>query len=57
MARLPADQVENYDPEFVFERLGRKGHIGFEVHDSHDSRERWAPGAVCRWRNIRITEL
>lgn len=52
-----ADRVENYDPEFVAERLGRKGHIAFEVHDSHDGRERWAPGAVCRWRNIRITEL
>lgn len=51
------EHVENFDAEAVVERLGRKGHIAFEVHDSHSGRERWAPGAVCRWRNVRITEL
>ncbi len=51
-----ADRVPGYDPEFIFERIGRKGHIGFEVHDS-PTRDRWAPGAECRWRNVKIKEL
>lgn len=51
-----ADQVPGYDPEAIFERIGRKGHIGLEVHDS-PTRDRWAPGAECRWRNVRIREL
>ncbi|MGH7139906.1 MAG: hypothetical protein ACREHD_29560 [Pirellulales bacterium] len=50
-----------YDTEAVFRRLGRAGHIGFEVHDvnlkSPLGQDRWAIGAVCRWRNISITEL
>ena len=51
------DHIKDFDPEYISERLGQKGHIALEVHDSPNSRERWAPGAVCRWRNIRITEL
>ncbi|MEM0896789.1 MAG: DUF1080 domain-containing protein [Verrucomicrobiota bacterium] len=51
-----ADRVPNYDPDDIFERIGRKGHIGLEVHDS-PTPDRWAPGAQARWRNIRITEL
>ena len=51
-----ADVVPGYDAEAIFERIGRKGHIAFEVHDS-PTRERWAPGAKCRWRNVRIREL
>ncbi|MEM9159186.1 MAG: DUF1080 domain-containing protein [Verrucomicrobiota bacterium] len=51
------ERVKGYDPDAVFERIGRKGHIALEVHDSPNSRERWAPGAVCRWRNLRIVEL
>lgn len=51
-----ADQVPNYDAEAIFKRIGRKGHIGLEVHDS-PTRDRWAPGAKCRWRNVRIREL
>jgi hypothetical protein len=54
-------QAKGYDPEVVAERLGRAGHIAFEVHDvslKHPlGRDRWAEGAVCRWRNISITEL
>lgn len=50
-----------YDAEAVFSRLGRAGHIGFEVHDvdlkNPLGQDRWATGAVCRWRNISITEL
>ena len=51
-----ADVVPDYDAEAIFKRIGRKGHIGFEVHDS-PTRERWAPGAKCRWRKVRIREL
>lgn len=51
-----ADQVPNYDPEEIFKLIGREGHIAFEVHDS-PTRDRWAPGAKARWRNIRIREL
>ncbi len=50
-----------FDAEQVAERLGRSGHIAFEVHDVNLNKplgqDRWAPGAVCRWRNIKITEL
>ena len=50
-----------YDAEAVFSRIGRAGHIGFEVHDVNLKnplgQDRWATGAVCRWRNISITEL
>jgi hypothetical protein len=45
----------------VIERLGSAGHIAFEVHDVNPNnplgQDRWAPGAVCRWRNINMTEL
>ncbi|MEM6777051.1 MAG: DUF1080 domain-containing protein [Planctomycetota bacterium] len=51
-----ADRVPGYDAEAIFERIGREGHIGLEVHDS-PTRDRWAPGAQCRWRNVRIREL
>ena len=40
--------------------LGVKGHIALEVHDNEwpgMGEARWAPGAVSRWRNIRIEEL
>jgi hypothetical protein len=50
-----------YDADAVFSRIGRAGHIGFEVHDvnlkSPLGQDRWATGAACRWRNIVITEL
>jgi hypothetical protein len=52
-ARLPR---EVFDPEGTLELLGTRGHIGFEVHDNDPGmgRERWAPEAACRWRNIRL---
>jgi hypothetical protein len=47
--------IPGYDPDALFERLGRAGRVGFEVHDNGPmGRNRWAPGAVCRWRRIRI---
>lgn len=54
-------QAKGYNAEAVARRLGRAGHIAFEVHDVDLKNplglDRWAPGAVCRWRNIMITEL
>jgi len=54
-------QAKGYDPKVVSERLGRAGHIAFEVHDVSLKNplgyDRWAIGAVCRWRNISIVEI
>jgi hypothetical protein len=49
----------NYDREAVRKLLGVKGHIALEVHDNDPGMgdARWAPGAACRWRNIRIRSL
>ena len=53
-----SDQVAGYDPETIFKLLGRTGHIGFEVHDNDSmGYNRWAPGAVCRWKNIQLKDL
>lgn len=53
-----ADRVPGYDAEAIFNRIGRTGHIGFEVHDNDSmGHNRWAPGAVCRWRNILMKEI
>lgn len=48
-----------YDAAEVSRRLGRAGHIAFEVHNSpkDPGQDRWAKGAVCRWRNIRLKEI
>jgi hypothetical protein len=41
--------------------LGRRGHISLEVHNNSPGdalgKDRWAPGAVCRWRNIGVKTL
>jgi len=54
-------QAPNYDREAVAKLLGRRGHIALEVHDNPDTlwmgRDRWLPGHVCRYRNIRIRRL
>jgi hypothetical protein len=49
----------DYDPAAVAEMLGDRGHIAFEVHDNDPmmGEDRWAPGAACRWRNVRIKQL
>jgi hypothetical protein len=48
-----------YDPSDVWQLLGERGHIAFEVHDNDPlmGEDRWARGAACRWRNITVTEL
>jgi len=53
-------RLPGFDPESAAHYLGGPGHIGLEVHDSPKGgmgRNRWAPGAVCRWRNISIQPL
>lgn len=53
-----ADRVKGYDPDFIYKRLGRSGHIGLEVHDNDSmGYNRWGTDAVCRWKNITIKEL
>lgn len=50
-----------WDPNALLGLVGRAGHISLEVHNNAPNdwlgNDRWAPGAVCRWRNIRIREL
>jgi len=54
-------QASGWDPQAVLEKLGRAGHIALEVHSNGPNdplgKDRWAPGAVCRWRNISIKVL
>jgi hypothetical protein len=54
-------KVARWEPQKVLETLGTKGHIALEVHSNGGSdklgKDRWAPGAVCRWRNISIKTL
>ena len=53
-----AKHVTGYDAEAIFNRLGRTGHIGLEVHDNDSmGYNRWGTGAVCRWKNINIKKL
>jgi hypothetical protein len=52
-------KLASFDPKATLDRIGRAGHIALEVHDN-DARmgkDRWAPGAVCRWRNIYVRNL
>lgn len=48
-------QAPNYDSEKTAQLLGREGLIGFEVHSGDQNR--WATGAVSRWKNIEVREL
>lgn len=54
-------QAPGWDPKAMLERVGRTGHIALEVHSNGPGdklgKDRWAPGAVCRWRNISIRTL
>jgi hypothetical protein len=47
-----------FDKHWVRGLLGSRGHIALEVHDNDPGmgEARWAPGALCRWRNITIRE-
>ncbi|MDZ4799974.1 MAG: DUF1080 domain-containing protein [Bryobacteraceae bacterium] len=48
-----------FDPAAALKRIGRSGHIAFEVHnnDPKIGKDRWWPGAVCRWRKISIRRI
>jgi hypothetical protein len=54
-------QSPGWDPKAMLEKVGRNGHIALEVHSNGPAdklgKDRWAPGAVCRWRNISIKTL
>jgi len=54
-------QWPGFDPKAVASLLGPRGHISLEVHSNSPNdrlgKDRWAPGAVCRWRNIFIRPL
>ena len=53
-------RLPGFDPDLALHYLGGPGHIGLEVHNSPPGgmgRNRWAPGAMCRWRNITIQPL
>jgi hypothetical protein len=53
-----ADRVPGYDAEAIFKRIGPTGYIGFEVHDNDCMGYKcWAPGAVCRWKNVLLKEI
>ncbi|MEM6689662.1 MAG: DUF1080 domain-containing protein [Planctomycetota bacterium] len=51
--------VPEYDPAIIQQRVGRRGHIGLEVHSNGPKNgwNQWAEGAVSRWRNIRVKEI
>ena len=50
-----------FDAQEMLAQIGRRGHLSLEVHSNGPNdllgKDRWAPGAVCRWRNIFIREL
>ena len=54
-------KAPGWDPEAMLAKVGRTGHISLEVHSNGPGdalgKDRWAPGAVCRWRNIFIKPL
>ncbi len=52
-------KLASFAPKAMLGRIGRLGHIALKVYDN-DARmggDRWAPGAVCRWRNIYVRTL
>jgi hypothetical protein len=63
VAELDTAKVKSpdWDPDSVERLVGRSGHISLEVHSNRPTdwlgKDRWAPGAVCRWRNISIKTL
>jgi hypothetical protein len=50
-----------WDPDAVLKLIGRAGHIALEVHSNGArdwlGKDRWAPGAVCRWRSVEIRKI
>lgn len=60
---MDASKIEwpGFDKKAVLARLGPRGRLALEVHSNGPNdplgKDRWAPGAVCRWRNIFIKPL
>jgi hypothetical protein len=52
-------EAPDYRADDVAALLGDRGHIALEVHDNDPMLGdlRWAPGAACRWRNLRLRPL
>jgi len=54
-------KMQDFDVRKGLDKLANPGHIALEVHSNGPSDplglDRWAPGAVCRWRNISIKTL
>jgi hypothetical protein len=54
-------QSPGWEPKAVLDKIGRSGHLALEVHSNGPTdplgKDRWAPGAVCRWRNISVKTL
>lgn len=54
-------KAPKWDPEATLAKLGTTGHIALEVHSNGPNdklgKDRWAPGAVCRWRKISVKTL
>jgi hypothetical protein len=54
-------KAPGWDPDAVLKLIGHAGHIALEVHSNGPrdllGKDRWAPGAVCRWRNIGIRKI
>lgn len=63
MCELDTAKVKapGWDPDAVLKAIGRAGHIALEVHSNGPKdwlgKDRWAPGAVCRWRKIAIRKI
>ncbi len=50
-----------FNKKAVVELLGRRGRVSLEVHSNGPKdalgKDRWAKGAVCRWRNVFVKPL
>ncbi|UPK92632.1 hypothetical protein LCI18_003567 [Fusarium solani-melongenae] len=61
VAELDVSRIKwpGFVAEDVASLLSPRGHIALEVHDNDRimGDARWAEGAACRWRNIRIKKL
>lgn len=63
IAELDAARLRpsGWDPKVMLQKVGRTGHIALAVHSNGPTdalgQDRWAPGAVCLWRNILVKPL
>jgi hypothetical protein len=54
-------KAPKWDPKVWLDLVGRTVHMALEVHSNGANdklgKDRWAPGAACRWRNISVKTL